>query len=395
VKPEPLSPFEIASGIVFGARSEPAEGPDAADWYEQLQPLEALEWEILPALLRPPCLVSFSGGRDSAAVLAVATMLARREGLPAPVPATNVFPAAPAAGETRWQELVIRHLGLSDWIRIEHGDELDLIGPYAERVLSAHGLLWPSNVHFHLPLLDAASGGSMLTGVGGDELFAAARRLRTAAVLSRAVRPEPRDVLSLGFTFAPRAVRQAVIARREPMTAVWLPRRGRKLATALVATETAAEPRRLQQRLAWWRRLRYLHVGLAALELTAQDTGVLLVHPLLAPRFWSAVATVAAPDGFGTRGEGMRALFGELLPEEILKRSAKAQFDDAFWTARSRAFARIWDGSGVPREWVDTGALARHWRTEHPLPQSFTLLQAAWLASTTHRVEQPRERVLH
>ncbi len=393
--PEPLAPLEIASGIVFGARSESAEAHEAADRYEPLQPLDALEREILPALLRPPCLVSFSGGRDSAAVLAAATTLARREGLPAPIPATNGFPAAPGAGETRWQERVVRHLGLSDWVRIEHTDELDLIGPYAQRVLSAHGLLWPANVHFHLPLLDAARGGSMLTGVGGDELFAAARRLRSAAVSSRAVRPRPRDVLSLGFAFAPREVRQAVIARREPITAVWLPRRARKLATALVAAETAAEPRRLHRRLAWWQTLRYLQVGLAALELTAQDTGVLLVHPLLAPRFWSAVATVAAPDGFGARADGMRTLFGELLPEEILKRSSKARFDEALWTARSRTFALRWDGSGVPQEWVDTRALARHWRTERPVAQSFTLLQAAWLASTAHRVEQTRERVAH
>ena len=82
-----------------------------------MSPREALERAILPALLRPPCLVSFSGGRDSAAVLAVATALARREGLPAPIPATNVFPAADDSDETAWQELIVRHLGLSEWVR--------------------------------------------------------------------------------------------------------------------------------------------------------------------------------------------------------------------------------------------------------------------------------------
>ena len=84
-------------------------------------------------------------------------------------------------------------------------DELDLIGPYAQRVLNAHGLLWPANVHFHVPLLERLpAAASMLTGIGGDELYMAARRLHAAAVLTRAVRPRPRDALSLALAFAPR-----------------------------------------------------------------------------------------------------------------------------------------------------------------------------------------------
>src|SRR5579884_2855232 len=198
-----LTPLDVASGMVLptvrelqrrGDHGEPTSAPVSAR--------EALEAAILPALLRPPCLVSFSGGRDSAAVLATAAQLAQREGLPAPIPATNVFSSEQDADESSWQELLVRHLGLSDWLRLGYTDELDLIGPYAQRVLKAHGLLWPANAHFHLPLLEAARGGSLLTGIGGDELFIAARRLRSAAVLSRAARPRPRDVLSLPFAFA-------------------------------------------------------------------------------------------------------------------------------------------------------------------------------------------------
>ena len=154
-----------------------------------------------------------------------ATALARREGLPVPIPATNVFSSEQDADESSWQELLVRHLGLTEWIRLEYTDELDLIGPYAQRVLKAHGLLWPANVHFHLPLLEAARGGAMLTGIGGDELFMAARRLRAAAVLTRAVRPRPRDALSLALAFAPRRVRRAVIARRGSLEAPWLRQR--------------------------------------------------------------------------------------------------------------------------------------------------------------------------
>jgi len=348
----------------------------------------ALEDAIRPALLRPPCVVSFSGGRDSAAVLAAAVSLARREGLPDPIPATNVVQAATDADESSWQELVVRHLGLTDWIRVEHEDDLDLIGPYAEDVLIAHGLLWPPNAHFHLPLLRAAPGGSMLTGVGGDELYCAARRMRSAEVLSGAVRPRPRDVLTVGFALSPHTVRTAVMARRGSLEASWLRPRGRRLVTSLLAAESAAEPRRLDARLMWWRELRYLRVGSAALDLLAADTQTLLIHPLQDARFWTAVAREAGPLGFSGRTEGVRRLFGDLLPPPIVSRESKANLDEVFWTDRSRAFAREWDGSGVPARWVDADELAQHWATAHPSVASSTLLQAAWLASARDRVEQ-------
>ena len=147
-----LSRFEIATGMIHGAHSERSSLPDP----DGSTPLRALQQELLPALLRPPCMVSFSGGRDSSAVLAAAVALARREGLPPPIPVTNVFPEAPDTDEHHWQERVVRHLGLTDWVRLQHTDGLDLLGPYAQRVLQRHGLLWPFNVHFHVPLLEAA-----------------------------------------------------------------------------------------------------------------------------------------------------------------------------------------------------------------------------------------------
>ena len=91
----------------------------------------------------------------------------------------------------------------------------------------------------------------------------------------------------------------------------------------------------------------------------------------------------------------MRRLFGDLLPQAVIERSSKANFDQIFWTDRTRAFARSWDGSGVPHEWVDPEALARYWCGERPVAASSSLLQAAWLASVGHGVEQLPERVLH
>jgi len=376
--------------MVFGARHR----PDPLPQFVGTSPLAALERELRAALQRPPCLVSFSGGGDSSVVLAAAAALARREGLAAPIPATIVFPAAPATDETAWQEQVLTHLGLVDWLRIEYADELDLIGPYAQRVLRRHGLLWPCNVHMHLPLLDAARGGSLITGIGGDELFEAARMLRASAILGGAERLSPRDMLTLGLAFAPTPVRRRVIAHREPVTSEWLRPRARRIVAAESAAQGAAQPRRLHERLAWWQSLRYRAVALAALELTARDTDVLMAHPLFSPGFWAAVAAAGSPHGFPGRTVGMRRLFGNLVPDEVLARRSKAHFDEAIWGARSRAFAVVWDGAGVPEEWVDTDALARHWRGQHPSAQSFVLLQAAWLASLPDNVEQPADGVL-
>jgi Asparagine synthase len=410
-----LTPLEIASGLVLPAPRQEADrrgwpasdgrgastgrggsdGRGSSDGRELTSPREALERAIIPGLRRPPCLVSFSGGLDSAAVLATATALARREGLPLPIPATNVFPTVAEADESSWQELVIRELGLPDWIRIEHEDELDLIGPYAQRVLARHGLLWPANVHFHLPLLEAVPGGAMLTGVGGDELYIAAMRQHPAAVLSGAVRPRVRDALSLGLAFAPQIVRRPVIARRAAVSLPWLRPDAQRRVTALLVAEAAAEPRRLGTRLAWWNKVRYLQTAVRSLSLIADDTETLMLHPLLAPQFWKAVRGAAAPVGFATRGEGVRRLFGDLLPEALIERSSKANFGQAFWTQRAREFARAWDGTGVPLEWVNTRELAREWASATPYLPASTLLQAAWLASAGHRGEQPLEPILH
>lgn len=379
----PLTSLDIAAGMVLPrtrnghshtAHRDPAIARPGT-------PRDALERAILPALLRPPCLVSFSGGRDSAAVLAVATSLARREGLPDPIPATNVFAPEQDADESSWQELLVDRLGLANWIRIEHTDELDLIGPYAQRVLGAHGLVWPANVHFHLPLLEAAGGGALLTGIGGDELYTATRRLRVGAVLYRAVRPRPRDALRLAFAFAPRRLRKSVIARRATLDAPWLRPSARRLVIDSLASEAAEEPRRLRERLVWWQQFRYLKVGTASLGLIARDTDTLILHPLLSPALWEAVAIAAGPHGFADRTEGVRRLFGDLLPPALVERKAKTSFDKVFWTDRARVFARRWDGSGVPVEWVDTRELARHWARSNPSVPSSFLLQAAWLAS--------------
>jgi asparagine synthase (glutamine-hydrolysing) len=353
-----LTPLDIATGMPFGAPRRGAPLP---------APAAGLDAAILPALRHGPCLVSFSGGRDSSAVLAAATALARREGLPLPVPATLRAPGAAASDEAHWQERVVQHLGIEDWIRIEVQDELDVIGPYARRVLRAHGLLWPCNVHFHLPLLEHARGGSLLTGVGGDELFAGA----AATTWRRSA-----------FGFAPPPLRRAVLARREPVAFAWLTPAARRAATAARAAEAATEPRGVRARMAWLRGLRYLELALSAIGEVAED--VQLAHPLFDAGLWSAVA---ARGGFADRTAGMTALFGELLPSDVLARGSKAHFDEVFFNRHSRAFVQAWDGTGAPEGLIDVEALRANWLGGEPSAQTFTLLQALWLARD--RVEQP------
>ena len=96
--PYVMGPAEVVTGYVFGQASI----QDARSAAIQT-PRVALEAAVLGALRRPPCGVAFSGGRDSSLVLAVATHVARREGLPDPIPVTRRFPDKPEAEESEWR----------------------------------------------------------------------------------------------------------------------------------------------------------------------------------------------------------------------------------------------------------------------------------------------------
>jgi asparagine synthetase B (glutamine-hydrolysing) len=355
-----LGAVDLATGFAFGAPRRVPRLPA-----EERTPVAALEAAVLPALRRGPCLVSFSGGRDSSAVLAVATRVARREGLPDPIPATNRVPRAEQADEAAWQETVVAHLGLPDWLRLEWDDELDAVGPVAREVIRRHGLLWPFNAFFHQPLLACAAGGSLLTGVGGDELFMAA------------VRPRPATARGRALAHAPYALRRAVLRRRHPLRLPWLTHRGVAAATASAAAHEAGEPLMPVRRLAWARAQRYLALGTASLRRLADAEGTAIVHPLLDTGLWAATA---ACGGFESRTDGTRRLVGEALPPAVIEREDKACFDEVFCGRHSRVVAAAYgDACGGL---VDPEALRTHWQTPEPLPQSLFLLQAAVLAQT-------------
>ena len=372
-----LTGLELATGILQEGRPAVPERLRAARAGET--PFQALQRACLPALERGPCVVSFSGGRDSSVVLAAAVHAARREGLPLPVPATNRFHGAGHTDEASWQELVVRHLELDDWIRTDYTDELDAVGPVATGVLRRHGILWPFNAHFHVPLLETARGGSLLTGIGGDEVFGRSLWARATEVLTLRATPRPRDAARVGLLASPRSVRRRVFARRFPAAFPWLtPEALSELARAWGA-DASSEPARLGRRIEWLRARRWLQVGSASLGLLATDAGATIGHPLLSPEFGAAVAAAGGRYGFESRSRALSQLFGEALPLELLERTTKACFDSAFWTDRSREFAASWDGEGIDPAIVRPEGLRDEWSGPEPDAHTYLLLQALWL----------------
>lgn len=376
-----LTPLELLWGMPLG--------PDKATTALPSRPVHrspraALEAVVLRVLRRPPCLVSFSGGRDSSLVLAIATDVARRHGLSLPIPATNRFPGRPETDESRWQELVVSHLGIEDWLRMEWADELDVVGPYAQLLLRRHGILAPFNSHFHLPLIQAARGGSMLTGIGGDELFSPVSRDVAAAVLLSPRRPRRRELPALGLALAPHPLRVAVIARRrrEFRTFGWMTPTARRKITLTFASWESRDPWRWNVALrTWWWRSRALQCNRAGKRVLSRAENVEMVHPLCEPEVLSAVARAWGQAGPGSRQVALREVGGELLPESVRRRSDKSWFDRAFWASHARQLAREWNGQGIDPELVNAAGLRREWSRDPATPHVYTLLQSAWLAS--------------
>ncbi|HEX6761242.1 MAG TPA: asparagine synthase-related protein [Gaiellaceae bacterium] len=374
-----LSPLEIAAGFPLSRK-----GRLPAPIASMVEPREAFAQTMVAPLSRPPCVVSFSGGRDSSLILAAAVGVARRKGLEPPVPVT-VRPVGDAdPEEAAWQEVVVRDLRLDDWVRVEIGEELDCVGTEAQQALLRHGILWPPNVHFHLPQLARAAGGSVLTGVGGDEVFSSSGWARVRLVLGGRARPELRDALRIGAALSPTALRKWAATRRNDVELEWLRPAARGEVLAAVAGEAASEPVRWRQRFAWLLGLSYLDVGIRSLEALARDWNVELHHPFLDPAFVGALASLPRGRRFSDRTEALAGLFGDLLPAGLESRRSKAAFTETLWGAPSRALAAAWDGSGVDADIVDIEALRCRWQVEGAIGPH-TLLQSIWLESERAR----------
>jgi hypothetical protein len=345
----------------------------------RVTPLEALETAIRPHLARPPCAVSFSGGRDSSLILCVAARLASREGWAAPVPVTLDFGGLRGTDESSWQELVVRHLGLSDWVRVSFTNELEAVGPVAAGVLAEFGVIAPPNMYLHQPLFDVAAGGSVLTGVAGDEVLDSGQS-RLPLVLRGRARPSRRDLARAGYVIAPPALRIRALRRHRRVDHAWLRPRAQDWVTDLVARDEVGLPERWGAALRVWWTSRFVQGGLAVFAALAASRGAAGVHPYLDPDFLAALSIEGGDGGFATRQEIIARCFPGLLPDELVNRRDKAVFDAAVWGERVHAFAAGWDGRGVDPALVDADALRRSWLSGERHYRTLLLLHTAWRA---------------
>ncbi|MFL5884721.1 MAG: asparagine synthase-related protein [Thermoleophilaceae bacterium] len=376
--PHDLTPLEAAVGIPFDAADRAA---SCAARRDASDPAAELERALLAPLGREPCLVTFSGGRDSSAVLSAAVQAARKNGLPEPVAVTLRFRGRPAAEESQWQELVAKSLGLREWERVEVGDELDFVGPLTTERLRRFGPLYPANAAAVVPLAERARGGSLVVGQGGDELFGLWRRRRVADVLAGRARPRLRDPAAVGLAAAPLRLRRSVLRRRAVLdpALTWLTPAARAQLAELEADELAAEPARWSRYAQASVRRRDVTLAVRTLSALAAELDAELHAPLLDPRFTAALARAGGWTGFADRTAAMSAAFNGALPPELLRRTDKATFTEVFWTSESRRFAESWSGSGLDERIVDPEAVRRTWLAEAPDYRTGTLLQAAWL----------------
>ena len=325
-------------------------------------------------------MIGFSGGRDSSALLAVAVALARREGWPEPVPVTLEYDGE-RTFERPWQEMVIAHLGVGDWVRLTITDELDFVGPVAAEGLRRHGVLFPANAHMIVPLACAAGDGSVLTGVGGDDTFGQWPWSDLGNLLAGRRRVRRGDLRRCAHALAPHRLRAEVLRRRTSLLLPWLREGIRREAAMRIALELSRAPRTWAARMYFSARWRPWRAAAASVALLGSDHGVAVHSPFLEPSYFGALARAGGRWGWGDRTETMRALFADVVPEAVISRRGKAEFSEPMFSNHTRSFARRWDGcTGIDSELVDGEALRRIWTAPRTHSASAMALQAAWLA---------------
>jgi asparagine synthase (glutamine-hydrolysing) len=374
---EPVThPTEVE--VAIGVRGTAAEGsPIVAPTGTARSVLEGV---IARELADGSAIVSFSGGRDSSAVLAVGVHVARKYGLPLPRPAMLRYPGDQDSDETEWQELVLHHLGIDDPIIIDVVDRATYLDEHARASLRRRGLLFPPALHLRNAVLPAAAGGVLLTGEGGDEVLGT-RRITPLTLLARYHRRPSRGLLRWALSESrPLPLRARAEASADASYRPWLTQKGRRLLLGAARDDVRAP-------LHWGRETHLMARRRASRELArcfqsvADDHDVQVRHPLLAPEFLAALAAEGGRWGFAGRTDLMRHLFSDLLPDSLLARSTKAHFGAVRWGATEREFAERWDGSGLPEDLIDPERIREEWLSERPGGVSVLPLHAAWLHS--------------
>lgn len=364
-----------SSGRVHIPVPDPAGGPRAV-----------LERLLLDALTTSPCYVLFSGGRDSSALLALAVEVARREGLPLPVPVTARYPEAPESDETAWQELVLEHLDLREHVVLEIRHEERLLGEIATGAIRRHGVVWPEAVQLHGSRYRQLDPGTVISGEGGDMVIEGHRMgaLRDAAAMTR---PRRHSLRAGALAALPAAVTRARTRRQATeLTPPWLRPAAAAQFVALVG-RMATEPLRWDTAIRSIVRLRYMELLFANFDASVSEYGSRPVSPFVDPEFVEALARAGGPLGWGGRTEVFRRLFSDVLPDAVLARRSKAWFNSTRWGPDEREFARTWDGTGFDDALVDAEKLRAEWLTEDPHSTADFLLHVAWAHSQGLPVE--------
>ncbi|MEO5901224.1 MAG: asparagine synthase-related protein, partial [Ilumatobacteraceae bacterium] len=316
-----MSIEEIVLGAAFEISTDHPARPVRA---VHRPPQEVLGDVLLDILQRGRMAIAFSGGVDSSGLLCLATTVARAHALAEPVAVTARFPDAPSTDESRWQELVIAHLGLADWVKVDFHDECDVIGEEAQIGLRRYGVRWPPLVYAEQPLMRACPGSIYVMGNGGDELTFPTR----AGVL---------QLVAHGTVRRNRAALRSIAGELRPELP-WLPGRSAAALPAWVRPEARGRLSRIVSGHPYRRMFRWAPAlenrtnapwarrGHATVVHSGVDAGVELAQPLTDPAVVGAMLVAGGRWGFPDRATAAAALFGDSLPQEIRRRSDKVDF---------------------------------------------------------------------
>jgi asparagine synthase (glutamine-hydrolysing) len=352
-------------------------------------PVAALRQRARSLLATPPCVIAFSGGRDSSALLAVFVDEARRAGLPEPIPVTARWDDDLASGEADWQEEVIRAVGGTQWEIIRPGTDLDLLGSEATAALDRMGLMWPAPAYALMPMIRVASGGAFLTGEGGDEAFGLWPHARLWSCFRGGSLPRQSDLRGLVLACVPRPVRRWRMASNAPPYQTWLLPSQFKRTAKLSADEDAGDS-------LWWNTYqrslpfrRSVCLNQRTMDTLCGEENARFSAPFQEEAFLSPLARWGGRLGRGNRTSVMTTLFEAVLPGPILSRTSKATFAGVFWGPESRRFAEEWTDDGFLAGIIDPEALRRAWLAPTPVYGAALPLHAAWLHAGHGRTSVP------
>ena len=254
-------------------------------------------------------------------MLAVATRIARKEGLPDPIPITRIFQGVAAADEDDWQECVHPSPRCAYWQRLRLGDDLDLVGPLATAGLREHGVLWPPTTHVDAPMLALLRGGTLLDGEGGDDVASASTSIAS-----------PRWLVCFGNRArsvgggSGRAGRARMRLRKRHVrkqydgswSLPWLRPAGRAALLDALSDYAAREPLSFSSSISAVPRYRMIELGMRNRKVLADAEGVTIESPFLHSDVVEALALEGGRFGPGSRTQALRRLVGDLLPAAVL-----------------------------------------------------------------------------